>query len=164
MMRKLTSRFKKLDDGPDGDVLEGCIRAREEPIQVFVHATFRFVPDVVEGGVVVRCSATVCEDHTCSAMSVAQRIQLLPFDERLPRAAALLPCTSELGELVNGMSTSQIPISSNCPFSSSGTADISQTHRGMKGLNVPLSARTAIQAVISLCTFIGTSRTSSLML
>ena len=51
-------------------------------------------------------------------------IRTLPLDDKLPSAAALLPWTSELAESVRGIKTSQIPISSNCPFSSSDTKQI----------------------------------------
>lgn len=55
----------------------------------------------------------VIHEHDCKGLVN------MPFDERLPSAAALLPCTSELGELVKGIKTSQMPISSSWPFSSS---------------------------------------------
>jgi hypothetical protein len=35
----------------------------------------------------------------------------VPFDDRFPIAAALLPCTSTLDDAVRGMRTSQIPTS-----------------------------------------------------
>lgn len=52
-------------------------------------------------------------------MTTKRMRRSIPLEERLPSAAALFPWTSELGELVNGINTSQIPISSSWPLSSS---------------------------------------------
>jgi hypothetical protein len=41
------------------------------------------------------------------------------LDDKLPRAAALLPWTSTLDDAVNGMRTSQMPMSSSCGLRSS---------------------------------------------
>lgn len=87
-----------------------------------------------------------------------------PLDDKLPSAAALFPCTSELGEFVNGISTSHIPISKSRPLSSSVATAVNPSHSApLSTYHSPLNANTAMQAVISLCTFIGTSSTSSLI-
>ena len=44
------------------------------------------------------------------------------------------------------------------------TSDLEFAVVKFEALNIPLKAKTAMHAVISLCTFIGTSNTSSLML
>ena len=58
-----TSRLQKLYDGPYGDVLEGRVRAREETVQVSVHAAVGLIPNVVECGIVIRCRAAVYSRH-----------------------------------------------------------------------------------------------------
>lgn len=83
----------------------------------------------------------------CRSSLTTQEI-CLPFEDRLPKAAALLPWTSELGEFVKGISTSQMPISNNCPFSSS--AHRKKHVDDINGQDIPLNARTAMHAVISL--------------
>lgn len=56
---KHTARLKKLNDGPNGDMLEGGIWTGEETVQVLVHSTFRFIPNFVESGVVVACGSSI---------------------------------------------------------------------------------------------------------
>jgi len=50
---KRTLRLEKLNDGPNGDVLEGLIGRAEESNEVEVKTSFGLGPDGVEGGVVV---------------------------------------------------------------------------------------------------------------
>ena len=108
-----TSRLQKLYDGPYGDVLEGRVRAREETVQVSVHAAVGLIPDVIEGGVIISGRTPICTKYvSLRTLRIGDRTNQ-PFEDRLPRAAALLPCTSELGEFVRGINTSHIPISSN---------------------------------------------------
>ena len=99
-------------------MLERSIRACQEPMQIFMHSTIRFVPYIIECWVVI-CGCTTIYNDIDEKRNYEQSLTKIPFDERLPRAAALFPWTSELGEFVRGMRTSQIPISKSWPFSSS---------------------------------------------
>jgi len=51
--RRRTLRLEKLNDRPNGDVLEGLIGGSEESNEVEVETSFGLGPDGVEGGVVV---------------------------------------------------------------------------------------------------------------
>jgi hypothetical protein len=82
-------------------MLEGNIWRSKESDKVGMESTIGLVPHIVEWRIVL---GSYCQRGT----SVDS-----PFEDRLPRAAALLPWTSTLGELVKGIKTSQIPISSN---------------------------------------------------
>jgi hypothetical protein len=77
-------------------------------------STIGFVPDIIEWRIVL-----------CGYLSAYSDWFDLPFEDKLPRAAALLPWTSTLGELVNGINTSQMPISSSCGFRSSIVSSVS---------------------------------------
>ncbi len=48
-----TVGFEELHDGPNGDVLESCVGTRQKSVQILVHTTIRFIPDVIESGVVI---------------------------------------------------------------------------------------------------------------
>lgn len=48
-----TVGFEELHDGPNGDVLEGCVGTGQKSVQILVHTTIRFIPDVIESGVVI---------------------------------------------------------------------------------------------------------------
>lgn len=63
--RQLTTRLKKLNNGPNGDVLERRIWACQETIQVLVHAAIRLVPNVIKCRVVIGSRAAVCSDEFC---------------------------------------------------------------------------------------------------
>jgi hypothetical protein len=80
-------------------------------MEVFMKATLRVLPDVVERSVIVRGGATFgyTEDQDTGDQACGSKNE--PFEDKFPIAAALLPCTSMLGEFVSGMSTSHIPIS-----------------------------------------------------
>jgi hypothetical protein len=54
-----TTGFKQLDDRPHCNMLERCIGAAEEAVQVLVHATLGRVPHIVEGRVIVRCRTAI---------------------------------------------------------------------------------------------------------
>jgi hypothetical protein len=97
---------------PNSNMLECNVCTAEEADEICVQAAFGLIPDCVEGRVVF--------SSYVSAFRLIKRGQpSSPFDDKLPIAAALLPWTSTLGELVSGISTSQMPISSNCGFKSS---------------------------------------------
>ena len=87
-------------------------------MQIAVHALVRAVPNLVECRVVVGRSLAICERKVRSLRSILITSNV-PFDDKLPNAAALLPCTSMLEDLVSGISTLQIPMSNNCDLSSS---------------------------------------------
>ena len=74
-----------------------------------MHSPIRFVPDLIECRIVV-CSRPPILKTFIRHTSIKHGGGI-PLEDRLPRAAALLPCTSELGEFVRGIRTSQIPIS-----------------------------------------------------
>jgi len=100
-------------------VLECSIRTAQEEVKVFVHSTIGFVPDVIERAIVVRRCSAVYIIYKTLIIDYHDPLMNRPFEDKLPSAAALFPCTSELGELVSGINTSQIPISSKWPFNSS---------------------------------------------
>lgn len=47
------SGLKKLDDCPNGDVLEGLIRTAEEAVEIRVETSIGAVPNIVESGIVI---------------------------------------------------------------------------------------------------------------
>lgn len=49
----LTARLEQLNDRPDSNVLERCVRVGQETVQVAVHAAVRLVPAIVEGRVII---------------------------------------------------------------------------------------------------------------
>lgn len=111
-----TIRFEQLDERPDGDVLERRVLRLEEPDEVAVHAAIRLVPHGAEGRVIVGCKERQSSQLSSKARG---RNENSRFEDRFPRAAALFPWTSTLGEAVNGMRTSQIPMSKSWLFMSS---------------------------------------------
>lgn len=44
-----TPRLQKLQDGPNGNVLKNDVGAAQKLLEIFVHASFRLFPHVVEG-------------------------------------------------------------------------------------------------------------------
>jgi hypothetical protein len=145
-------------------MLECDVGTAEEADEIRVETAVGLVPHSVEWRVVLGG----CESQP-DINPLLNQANCAPFEDKLPMAAALFPCTSTLGELVNGMSTSQIPISSNCGLRSSNTlsttahAPASLRNRGSASPYSPLRAKTATHAVISLCTANGTVRTRSLI-
>jgi len=59
---RFTSGFQQLYNSPHSNVLERSIGAAKETVQVAVHTTVRFLPHIIESGVIVRRgSAILCE-------------------------------------------------------------------------------------------------------
>lgn len=112
-------------------MLESRVAACDEAVEVAVDATVGLAPVLDEDGVVADCDLSVLLEIIVMWINI-------PFEDRLPKAAALLPCTSILSESVNGMRTSKTPM-----FKSAG-------------LRSSLRASTAMAAVISDCTLNGT--------
>src|SRR5437667_11849147 len=118
-------------------MLECWVSTSEEASKVAVDGPIRFSPVLYEYGI----DANLFWVRICLEMSLQVAI---PFEDRLPKAAALFPWTSMLSESVNGIRTSNTPRLSRWAFNSS------------------LRAKTAMAAVISDWTLSGTSSTSCL--
>ncbi len=84
-----------------------------------MHAIIWLVPDLIESRIVVLVTTTICNNNSIALLRLEIDLDAIPFDERLPNAAALFPCTSILDDFVKGMRTLQIPMSSSCDLSSS---------------------------------------------
>ena len=96
---------------PDCNMLEGLIGTAKESYEIRVKTAVRLIPNSVERCIILSSchfNTRVCQNFLPLLESIN-----LPFEERFPRAAALLPCTSTLGEFVKGIKTSQMPISSS---------------------------------------------------
>lgn len=85
------SRLKELDDGPNSDVLEGSIGTAEEAIEIGMQATVGLVPNVVKWRVVVRGRTSIYRGWAISFVIRKRSQAVAPLDDRLPKAAALLP-------------------------------------------------------------------------
>lgn len=92
-------------------MLEGLVGTAEESYEICVETAVRLIPNSVERCIVLSSyhSDTKVNRNFLPLLESPH----LPFEERFPRAAALLPCTSTLGEFVKGIKTSQMPISSS---------------------------------------------------
>lgn len=55
----LTTRFQKLHDGPNSDVLKRGIGAAQESMEILVHASFWLFPYIVECRIVIRSRAAI---------------------------------------------------------------------------------------------------------
>lgn len=86
--QSLVLRLEQLQQCPDCDVLERSVAAGKEPAQVPVDAAVGFRPVLDEDGVITDCCSILASD---SSRDRHVYKHYLPLDDRLPRAAALLP-------------------------------------------------------------------------
>lgn len=80
----LVLRLEQLKQGPDRNVLESGIAAGKEPAEVAVDAVTRLHPVLNKDAVIAHCLHVSKGIKTNSSGNV-------PLEERLPKAAALLP-------------------------------------------------------------------------
>lgn len=74
-------------------MLEGCIARLQKPAEVAMDATVGVVPVLDENRIVADCKPKLVYRSGDPA-----ELSYVPLEDRLPRAAALLPWTSMLGE------------------------------------------------------------------